>query len=322
MILRRCLIIGGLLIVSGLAHWLIPIESDGGQWYHAIHVLMRKLFILPVILGAIWFNLRGAVLVAAVASLIFVPHVIYQWETRPVENINQIGELASMWIVALLSGWLVSREKTALKEVDRAHQGALLALLGALDEREHDTQTHSLRVRAYALEIARQMGLPPADIDALNPGALLHDVGKIGIPDEILLKPTSLSDDEWRIMRQHPEIGRHILQPVAFFGRAIDVVYAHHERMDGNGYPQGLRGNQIPLIARVFAVADALDAITSKRPYKDAMSIEEARARILNDTGSQFDPDVVDAFLAVPLSRWQQIRADIEPASADQSFEE
>jgi len=276
------------------------------------HILLRKSFLVPVILGAIWFDLRGALLTAAGVTVVFVPHVILQWSEFAGENANQFGELASVWVLATLAGWLVSREKDAMRQVGRAHEETLLSLVGALDEREHETRAHSQRVRAYALEIGKRMKLSADALEDLALGALLHDIGKIGVPDQILLKQGALSDEEWRAMRRHPEIGTRILRPLSFIGNAVDVVESHHEKVDGTGYPKGLSGRSIPLIARVFAVADAFDVITSRRPYHEAVTVECGMEQIIAGRGAHFDPTVVDAFASVPASRWREIRQSFE----------
>ncbi len=300
----RLVIIALLLLTVGLAHWLTPIEQP---FFHAVHVAMRKTFILPVVLGAVWFNLRGALVTAGIASAVYVPHVVMQWSGHPAENLNQAGELATIWAVAILSGWLVDREKSVLKQLLNSHRGAVHALVAALDAKEHETELHSLRVQAYALRIGRELNLPESQLEVLAQGALLHDIGKIGVPDRILLKPGPLNEQDWQTMRQHPEIGQRMLASVPFLDDAIEIVADHHERYDGTGYPRGLQGDQIPLNARVFAVADAFDAITTGRPYKPPLTVEEAQRRIEQSCGTHFDPNVVDSFLKVPTIEWKQI---------------
>ncbi len=298
-------LVGVLLIVIGLSHWTTPTAQ---HHLHAVHVVLRKLFILSIALAALWFELRGAVLAAGVATILFVPHVLLHWQGRPIENVNQVGEIATMWIAAILFGLLVQKEKNALREVGEAHLGALMALVCALDAREHNTELHSLRVSEYALRIGRELSMPEPELPVLGQAALLHDVGKIGTPDHILLKPGPLTEDEWRVMRQHPETGCRILRSVPFLRQVRGVVYSHHERYDGSGYPEGLRGEQIPRAARVFAVADAFDAMTSDRPYRERAGCEKAREEIAKDAGTAFDPQVVKAFLRVPCEEWDHIR--------------
>jgi HD-GYP domain-containing protein (c-di-GMP phosphodiesterase class II) len=147
-----------------------------------------------------------------------------------------------------------------------------------------------------------------ADLRVLEHGVLLHDIGKIGIPDAILLKPGPLTPAEWQVMRTHPEIGRRLVERIPFLLGAVPVVYHHHERWDGTGYPLGLSGEAIPLGARIFAVADAFDAMTVDRPYSRAIGLPEARERIRTSAGSHFDPAVVETFLGIPLEALRAIR--------------
>jgi response regulator RpfG family c-di-GMP phosphodiesterase len=198
---------------------------------------------------------------------------------------------------------------TALDELQQTYQSTLEALGSVLATREVGTELHSRRVHAYSLALARAHGLPAAELDALGRGVLLHDIGKIGISDSILLKPGSLTPEEWVVMRSHPEIGRQILEGIPFLRDAIPVVRHHHERWDGTGYPLGLAGTAIPLGARIFAVADAFDAMTFDRPYSQAISLEAARDRIRESAGTHFDPDVVATFLGIPIEVFAEARA-------------
>jgi putative nucleotidyltransferase with HDIG domain len=152
----------------------------------------------------------------------------------------------------------------------------------------------------YTVAIAEKMGISGPELDHIGHGALLHDIGKIGVPDGILLKPGPLTPDEWIAMRRHAEIGHQILRQIEFLRSAADIVLSHQERWDGGGYPRGLKRGEIPLGARIFAVADTLDAMTSDRPYRRAVPFAQARAEIARCAGSQFDPDCVQAFLAIP----------------------
>lgn len=172
------------------------------------------------------------------------------------------------------------------------------ALAGALDAREHETGQHSRRVACHTLALARRFTSDDAQLRQVYWGALLHDIGKIGVPDGILFKASALSDEEWRIMRQHPEIGHRILAPIAGLAGAAEIVLSHEERFDGGGYPRGLGGDAIPLWSRLFAVIDALDAITSDRPYRRAASFDYALAEVASLAGRQFDPVAVNALRA------------------------
>ncbi len=204
------------------------------------------------------------------------------------------------------------RERTfelngALKEVEEGYRFTLEALAAALDAREHETQAHSHRVREYAVTLAQSLGLRAEVLIDIGRGALLHDVGKIGVPDSILLKPSKLTAEEWIQMKRHPQVGYEILRSIKFLSSAADIVLAHQERWDGAGYPNRLAGTDIPLGARIFAVVDTLDAMTSDRPYRKALSFEAARTEVHNCSGSQFDPRVAEAFLSLEPQTWKNI---------------
>jgi putative nucleotidyltransferase with HDIG domain len=201
--------------------------------------------------------------------------------------------------------------KEALQEVEESYKITLEALVTALDAREHETRAHSQRVREYTLTLAQTLDMNHADLVNVGRGALLHDVGKMGVPDSILLKPGRLNEDEWVEMKKHPQIGFNILQSIEFLSPAAEIVLCHQERWDGKGYPNRLAGSDIPIAARIFAVADTLDAMTSDRPYRKAMSFETAWNEIKACSGTQFDPCVVDAFLDIPLEFWITIHDSV-----------
>lgn len=205
-----------------------------------------------------------------------------------------------------------------LAELQETYRATLGALGSALDTRDIGSEAHSRRVHRYTLAIARAYGVPDADLPSIGHGVLLHDIGKIGIPDAILLKPGPLTGEEWMIMRQHPALGRRLLEHIPFLKDAVPIVYHHHERWDGSGYPDGLKGEAIPLGARLFAVSDAFDAMTFDRPYSKAVSFETARMEIKRCAGLQFDPAVAEAFLSLPESVLLRIRdesADLIPGN-------
>lgn len=197
------------------------------------------------------------------------------------------------------------------RQLKKSYESTLQALVTALDFRDNETQGHSFRVVDYAVLVAQVMGITESDMGWIRYGAILHDVGKIGIPDSILLKPGKLNAEEWEQMKRHPELGFRMLQHIEFLRPALDIVLSHQERYDGTGYPSGLRGEEIPLGARIFAVVDTFDAMTSNRPYRAALSIEKAREEVREFSGSQFDPRVTEAFLSIDAARWEEIRARV-----------
>jgi len=197
-------------------------------------------------------------------------------------------------------------------ELEETYQTTLESLVAALDQRDAETQGHSLRVVEFTSEISMVLGVRGSELTNIRRGALLHDVGKIGIPDSILLKPAKLTSDEWTVMRTHPEKGFRILSEIKFLDIARDIVLSHQEKFDGTGYPRNLAGDGIPIGARIFAVADTFDAMTSDRPYRAALPYEASRQEILDWDGRQFDPQVVKAFLRITPERWLEIRRDVE----------
>jgi putative nucleotidyltransferase with HDIG domain len=194
----------------------------------------------------------------------------------------------------------------AMSSLNNAYDGTLRSLVAALDARDSETAGHSERVADLTMAIATEMGISQdsEDWQSISWGALLHDVGKIAIPDHVLRKPGPLTDEEWDNMRTHARTGFEILRSVEFLRPASDIVLAHHERYDGAGYPRNLAGEDIPLGARIFAIADAFDAMTSDRIYRPAMPAEQALAEILRNSGTQFDPAAVRAFLSVYQKRF------------------
>jgi putative nucleotidyltransferase with HDIG domain len=187
------------------------------------------------------------------------------------------------------------------RQLRETYDGTLEALVLALDARDRETKGHSFRVANYVVAIAREMGVQDGtrELIDMQRGALLHDVGKIGVPDFILHKPGPLTPEEWDDMKRHPAIGFEMLKDIGFLSPAAEIVRTHHERFDGKGYPRGLRGEEIPLGSRIFTIADAFDAMTSDRPYRKAMTPEMARSEVLRHSGTQFDPKVVQAFLLI-----------------------
>jgi response regulator RpfG family c-di-GMP phosphodiesterase len=196
----------------------------------------------------------------------------------------------------------------AMKRIELTYDETLEALGAALDLRDNETAGHAWRVTRYCLEIAKLLGCPGEQLKHIARGAYLHDIGKIGVPDAILLKPDKLTVEETEVMQAHARIGYDLVSRIAFLAPAAEIVLAHQERFDGTGYPQGLRGSEIPLGARIFALADTLDAMMSDRPYRRALPFSVAKAEIIRESGRQFDPDVVQAFLSMSEEVWENIR--------------
>ena len=196
----------------------------------------------------------------------------------------------------------------ALGSLENAYRSTLKALTAALETRDAETHGHSERVVTFSLRLGREYGLTNSEMKALEFGSLLHDIGKIGVPDAILRKPAKLTDEEWIRMREHPMHGQQILRGIKFLEGAARVVAQHHEKWDGSGYPLGLKTEDIDICARIFSVADAFDAITSDRVYRQGRSYDAAAAELNEWSGRQFDPKVVEAFHRVPPEDWEDLR--------------
>ena len=183
------------------------------------------------------------------------------------------------------------------RELQDAYEATLKGWVRALDLRDNETEHHSRRVTLLTVELARLMGMSDNELIHVRRSALLHDIGKIGVPDHILHKPGPLTEEEWVIMRKHPQFAHDMLAPIEYLRSALDIPYCHHERWDGTGYPRGLKGEQIPLIARIFAVIDVWDALSSDRPYRKAWPYEKIVAHMREQSGTHFDPKAVELFL-------------------------
>jgi putative two-component system response regulator len=209
--------------------------------------------------------------------------------------VQKMGELeaANAELENALEGMRVANEDLAL-----AYDATLEGWVRALDLRDHETEGHTQRVTDLTVRLAKSMGVDGAELISMRRGALLHDIGKLGIPDKVLLKPGPLDEDEWKLMRMHPVYARQMLEPIKFLGSSLEIPYCHHERWDGKGYPCALKQAEIPRAARIFAVVDVWDALRSSRPYHDAWPERKAREHIMDQSGKHFDPDVVRVFMA------------------------
>jgi response regulator RpfG family c-di-GMP phosphodiesterase len=217
-------------------------------------------------------------------------------------------------LVALRTRELLEKKDEVVRlfgELEVTYEATLQALVTALDLRDNETHGHSFRVVEYAVIVAERMGVRKEELTWIRRGAILHDVGKIGVSDTILRKPGKLTEDEWTEMRRHPEMGYQMLKHIPFLKPALDIVLYHQERYDGTGYPRGLAGDDIPLGARIFAVVDTFDAMTSRRPYRDPLEMTAVREEIRRCCGTQFDPRVVDAFFSIEYATWDAIRESV-----------
>ena len=199
--------------------------------------------------------------------------------------------------LAIANSVLYKKAQQSIADLSRAYEATLEGWSRVLDMRDHVTEEHTHRVVELTVSLASRMGIPASDLGHIRRGALMHDIGKMAIPDAVLQKPDVLSDDEQKIMQTHPEKARELLARIDYLSPAMDIPYCHHEKWDGSGYPRGLKEEQIPLAARIFAVIDVFDALTSDRPYRKAWTKEEALAYIKNQSGKHFYPEAVRAFL-------------------------
>lgn len=272
--------------------WLLP-------HYLAMGVMGMALALAYAALGI-------AGIFAFVAPAFMFGLAIQQYVAKTRDNVEKLQDQNTQLRAANIEIRRVSEELRV------SYDGTLEALVNALDARDQETKGHSLRVQRYMMDIAREFGVPEGSKDWVDMarGSLLHDVGKIGVSDTILLKPGKLTDEEWGLMRKHPEIGFNMLRQVRFLEGAAEIILAHHERWDGKGYPHGLHEDEIPLGARIFMVCDTFDSMTSDRPYRKALSTQQALNEILKYNGSQFDPKVVEAFLDI-YETWVKEREEM-----------
>lgn len=268
-------------------HLWIPIHATASGNVVGVVEIVRNIAEINEKIRAMQTVMIVAVL-AGMALLFFSLRTIFLSSARTIESKNR--ELQQL-----------------LGTIERTYEESLQTLSSALDLRDNETQGHSFRVTSYAFFLGQRMGLSRRELAELVRGALLHDVGKIGVPDRILLKPDRLTEEEWEVMRKHPEIGYNMLKHIEFLAPSLGVVLCHHERWDGSGYPNRLKGDRIPLAASIFAVCDTYDAITSDRPYRRGKGYAEAAAEIARCRGTQFHPAVVDAFLSIPEEQWRAL---------------
>lgn len=216
---------------------------------------------------------------------------------RDEEWLNIFRTLSNQAAIAIENAQMFEDMQRSHMELSAAYDATIEGWSHAMDLRDKETEGHTLRVTELTLELAQRMGIAEQELTHIRRGALLHDIGKLGVPDQILLKPDKLTDNEWKIMRMHPIHAFNMLSPIAYLQPALDIPYCHHEKWDGSGYPRGLVGASIPLAARIFAVVDVYDALTSHRPYRPAWTREQAQEHIRQLSGSHFDPQVVELFL-------------------------
>jgi putative nucleotidyltransferase with HDIG domain len=263
-----------------------------------------------VILGSMLFGKRSVLFftIYSIIPLVFIGFLQSKGLIDVTVRADSASNLIPMLIFIIVSGlivWVIltNVERNLLQiqnsegELQRSYEMTLYGWAKALEYRDKETEGHSRRVVYLSQKLARALNCSEEEIQNIRRGAILHDIGKMGIPDQILLKPSPLDANEWDIMHQHTKFAKDMLEGISFLQPAMGVIYSHHERWDGSGYPQGLKGEDIPLAARIFAVVDNWDALSSDRPYRKAWLPEEVVDYIRKNAGTMFDPDIVAVFL-------------------------
>jgi putative nucleotidyltransferase with HDIG domain len=295
------------ILLAAVTVALYSLPEKSSEWIRS-REMIRKLYLFPILLSAMWFGARGAAASTVFATLVCGGLAGIAWPAEVSSQVERVGEVAVFWLVGGLSASFFEQQKRFVGQIEVANDNTLMALAAALDVREHNTGVHSQRVADYTLRLAREVGVrDKGTLDDFWRGALLHDVGKIGIPDNVLLKPGRLSEEEWVVMRNHPEVGARMLRKIEFLRGPAEIVLSHHERYDGAGYPGKLKGARIPLGARLFAVIDVYDALTTDRAYHTARSHTEALNKISVEMNSYFDPAIVAAFAKIPFEELREI---------------
>ncbi len=278
------------------------------SWFHLLYslgkveIVYSYLYYIPIVFGAFFYGIAGGFMVSSFAALSYSAFV--SASGIPYSNKELLPGIASFILIGLLTGLLSSRLEKKIKQVTELYErvndtymGTVRALVEAVDERDHYTRRHSENVTKYAVAIAEELGLSQSGIEDIRRASQLHDIGKIGVHDYVLNKEGKLTDEEWKEMKLHPLKAVRILEPLNFLKEIIGIIKHHHERYNGNGYPDNKKGENIPYGARIIAVADSFDAMTTDRPYRKALSRDEAVGELKKGSGKQFDPHVVESFL-------------------------
>lgn len=296
--LKRWTVIATIALLS-TAHLAI---SVGTHPLHVIHVLFRGLYLLPIIAGALWFGVRGGMITSLMVSAAYLGHILISWRQQPMENVNQLAMMGVYLLVGAVSGALVhqqERERSRHLEAERRAQRqaiveGIASLANALGYRDQYTRDHGERVSRLAVEIGKRRGLSGERLERLRLASVMHDVGKIGVRDDVLLKPKELTPEERLRIERHPLLAANILRPIHGIQEIAEIVVSHHECPDGSGYPRGLKGEEIPLEARILRVADVFSALTDARVYKPAMGPNHAIEWMRPMSGTKLDAESLE----------------------------
>lgn len=295
--LGRALVVLSLTLAVTVGHF----SMDGIPWFPGVRILLAGMYLIPILAATLWFRLWGGLLTTLAISVFSYVHLHFALVKAVEPQHNQLAMIAIYWMLALTAGTLLlfqEREKARrLLAEEQAEREAVVqsikGLLGALRARDEYTEEHSLHVAELAVEIGRRRGLPPDRLDVILGAALMHDVGKIGIRDDVLLKPEELTEEERRRIQQHPQVAADILRPIRGAREIADIVLAHHECPDGSGYPQGLDQAHIPLEAHILHVADVFCSLTELRTYKEAWREDDALAMMKAEARRKFEAESV-----------------------------
>jgi putative nucleotidyltransferase with HDIG domain len=295
---KRAIALAAFLVIVSAAHFVVSVGTHGE---HVAHVALGGLFLIGIVAASLWFGFSGGVMASLAVSVTYLAHILTSWRGQPMENANQYATIGVYLMVGSVTGILVERQwrerARHLEAQRRAHREALLqalaSLSNALGARDGYTEEHSERVARLAEEMGRRRGLGEERLDVLRLSSLVHDIGKIGVRDDILLKPDRLSSEERTLIERHPAVAARILRPIRGAEEIAEIVLSHHECPDGTGYPKGLTGNQIPLEARILRVADVFSALTDPRSYKPALDRDEVIRWMRGVSGTKLDAESV-----------------------------
>ncbi len=294
---RIIVLLASVIAISGL-HFITGVSTSEE---HLFHVLFRLGYFIPLMLAALWFGVRGGAWLSLVCCLLLTVHIVVSWSGNVNENINQAAMIVLFPFIGIGFGFLIDRERA---ERDRRHQQKSLAqrrtviesissLSAALNAKDSYTRDHSEDVATLAKKIGGELGLSDESLDRLYLSGIAHDIGKIGLKDDVLFKPADVTAEEMVQIRRHPEIAAAILRPISGASRIAELVLCHHEQLDGSGYPRGLKGEDIPLEARILTVADIYSALIDERPYSRGMRRQEALSTLHTMSGDKVDETVV-----------------------------